>query len=387
MKRVKLFAAALLHLFIVPALQAQSVKNINNLWVNGTFENVVVSSQCNIYNPVNAYSDTAPPFFGYTTFIWTAGNSLQPSFVNEASIDHTTGAAGGHYFYDDPRADTGASFQIRQSIKVKAGTTYTFSAWFCSMLNTAHSAYPAMVQLRVNGVPVSATMSLSATTANSWQQLSGTWTATTSGMVDAMITDLNPVVGGHDFAIDDILFGAGTLQANAGVDKNSCINTAFTLGGNTTGDFGAVCGNAYTYQWTPSAGFTTAANIANPTVVLTTPGAYTYTVTVTDLNGNTCSDTVVVTAIACEANGVNTVAGQPINVFPNPAGGSIHFENLPARAAHIMLYNAAGQKVLDRPASGSSATVDLLAFPAGFYYYMVTDDRLNILGRDKFVRE
>jgi hypothetical protein len=81
------------------------------------------------------------------------------------------------------------------------------------------------------------------------------------------------------------------LIADAGVDQNvSCI---VTIGGSPTATGGV---SPYTYSWSPSAGLNNA-TIANPDA---SPNATTtYTVTVTDANGCTDTNTVTLTVLAC----------------------------------------------------------------------------------------
>ncbi len=61
-----------------------------------------------------------------------------------------------------------------------------------------------------------------------------------------------------------------------------------------TFDAMAIAGKEYKYQWSPAT-FLSNANDANPQFTGTTPGVYTYTLTVTDLCGNTNSNQVTIT--------------------------------------------------------------------------------------------
>ena len=81
--------------------------------------------------------------------------------------------------------------------------------------------------------------------------------------------------------------------ANAGPDKSmpSCTPTGLQIGGNPTASGGG--GSPYTYSWSPSTGLSST-TASNPTVVGLTVDT-TYTVTVTDVNGCSASDKMVMT--------------------------------------------------------------------------------------------
>ena len=364
--------------------------NISNLWVNGTFEDTLINNHCNSLNIVNKYWDTTAPLYGYSSFIFRAGSSFQPIFVNEATIDHTLGTASGHYFYLDPRNNAGATYQIRQSIKVTAGTTYNFSAWFCSMVKSSYVSNPAVVELYVNGVPVSSLLILNSTTLNNWQKLSGTWVATSSGIATVEIIDYSPVVGGHDFAVDDIEFGAGKLSVDAGKDMSICKDSVYTLGGTPTADNGATCASEYTYSWSPTVGIITATNIANPKIKIATLGLHKYTVSVKDMNGNLCTDTVSITIVdeGCQkANSIKNLGlDNNIMLFPNPTTGLVQFANLPLTKNLFSLYNNMGQKIIVREIINNNSTIDFTQYPNGIYYYYISDEVGSVISRSKLIK-
>lgn len=351
----------------------------DNLWVNGTFENTNVGNHCDIFNPANAHSASAP-FFGFTTFTYIgSGPVIQPGVLNEPTYDHTTGLGSGHYLYLDPRNASGSTYQIRQNIKVKPSTTYTFSAWMTSTLTSTYSSNPANVQLVVNGTPVSAVVTVNGTVTN-WFQVSGTWNSGSSTTAVADIVALNPSVGGHDFAIDDIYFGSGDIEVNAGADATICMNQKHVLGGQPTADFGATCNNEYIYDWTPTTGLITASNIANPTIQISVPGIYTYTVTVTDLNGQTCQDKVEVLVDKCKeglaANGVSNFNNNQKNiaVYPNPTQGKLlvahehGYEN-----NKIYIYDYLGKLILEKVLKTATTEIDITTLIDGVYYFSVKD--------------
>jgi hypothetical protein len=346
------------------------------LWVNGTFENTAVGNHCDIYNPVNAFWNTAAPFYGYTTFTYDAGGTpVQPGVLNEPLADHTTGAAGGHYLYVDPRNGSGSTYQIRQDIKVRPNTNYNFSAWFTSMLTAGYSASPATVQLVVNGTPVTGTITLTGTATN-WVQLSGTWFSGTATTATAEIVAISPSIGGHDFAIDDIEFGPGDITANAGPDAVICINQTYALGGAPTADYGATCGGQYTYSWTPVTGFLSPANVSNPAIQLPVPGVYTYTVKVTDLNGQSCEDEVtIVVDKNCEGNGkpqsAQSLEKAQVELYPNPVRDNLMVRNSGTAATSLTIYDNVGRKRLERKLNSGITEIELGSLTNGVYFYQV----------------
>jgi autotransporter-associated beta strand protein len=78
------------------------------------------------------------------------------------------------------------------------------------------------------------------------------------------------------------------VTANAGVDVTACASTSVQIGGSPTGSGGT---GALTYLWNPATGLNDA-TLANPTA--SDASTITYTVTVTDANGCTGNDSVLV---------------------------------------------------------------------------------------------
>lgn len=81
------------------------------------------------------------------------------------------------------------------------------------------------------------------------------------------------------------------LNVSAGMDKGTCRGANIALDGNITGG-----GQVASFSWSPSTNLV-AGNTLRPTFVAQNPGSYTYTLTVTDVNGCTGSDQVMVTVV------------------------------------------------------------------------------------------
>ncbi|MFY7910087.1 MAG: collagen-binding domain-containing protein, partial [Emticicia sp.] len=88
-----------------------------------------------------------------------------------------------------------------QSINVTAGTTYSLSFRAYDFWG---GTLAAKLQWGVNGTKIGAISNLSSGGCNTWQQISTTWTATTTGTVVFAIYNNEPSGGNNDFAIDDI---------------------------------------------------------------------------------------------------------------------------------------------------------------------------------------
>ena len=120
---------------------------------------------------------------------------------------------------------------------------------------------------------------------------------------------------------------------NAGVDKTlpACSPTGIQIGGSPTGSGGG--GAPYTYTWSPSTGLSPDSFVANPTVSGITANT-TYTVKVSDANGCSASDQVLVSVsnnppIVNISGSGNTQwcagSNNTINLTANVSGGSPAF--------------------------------------------------------------
>ncbi|MFY7890833.1 MAG: collagen-binding domain-containing protein, partial [Spirosomataceae bacterium] len=109
-----------------------------------------------------------------------------------------TASGTGNIFVADGALDAAAAVWY-QTIPVKANTTYRLSTYASSI----GSSSPAVLAFYVNGVKVGTSTTLSTTTCQ-WQQITTTWSSGSATSALFEIRNENAVVGGNDFALDDI---------------------------------------------------------------------------------------------------------------------------------------------------------------------------------------
>ncbi len=216
------------------------------LVTNGDFSNGNNSFSSD-YTFGNAYNITTNP---QTVWSW-AVNCVNPN--GNIIVGDGNGNANSRFWY--------------QSISVTAGTTYTlsFKAYDFWGGTTA-----AKLQWGVNGTKTGTISNLSTGGCNTWQQISTTWTATTTGTAVFAIYNNEVSVSNNDFAIDDI----------------SIMATAPT-----------------TYTWTGPLSFTSTNQ--NPTLSSATTlmaGVYTVTSSVGGCTATATTSVVVNTPFSCSGN-------------------------------------------------------------------------------------
>jgi hypothetical protein len=165
--------------------------------------------------------------------IGTNANNYHPNFWG---IDHTNNAVGPRNMMI-VNGKGGNLILWEQTVTVEPNTDYYFSAWAMSI----NPASPARLQFAIvgpNNIPVPvgtvATLGASPTNAtqaaanNYWQRFYSdpVWNSgSISGPIKIRIINLNPDLGGNDFAIDDISFGTLStfinLTSGAGTDDQT----------------------------------------------------------------------------------------------------------------------------------------------------------------------
>jgi hypothetical protein len=201
----------------------------------------------------------------------------------------------------------------QNSIAVQPNTTYYFSAWAMSVVNGNN----AVLQFSINGMQVGTVAYLpdgytSSSGPYNWVRFYGSWNSGFSTSANLSILNLNTVLGGNDFALDDISFGtlapvalSATPTANNGLPV--CSGSELSLQGNASG--GA---SPFSYSWTGPSGFT--ASTLNPVVQASASSAHsgTYNVTVTDAFGCTVTQSLSVTVADNPANRSLSVPVSPV---------------------------------------------------------------------------
>ncbi len=206
----------------------------NNLIVNGDFEqgNTGFTS-------------------GYTYFPGTAGG-VQSIYnvLNNPSVwlsafaacsDHTIGTANDKMMVLDGSPVVGKDFW-KQTITVKPNTNYNISFWLQSIV----TQNPAVIKLKINGTQIGSTVTADNTTCT-WKNFSTQWFSGNITSVTISLEDLNTVIQGNDFAIDDISFNETTLEQDSiivnvkqpsitNIEKTVCFGNNIN-GHTTTGNY------------------------------------------------------------------------------------------------------------------------------------------------------
>jgi len=134
-----------------------------------------------------------------------------------------------------------------------------------------------------------------------------------------------------------------------------------------------VCTGAGTFSWSPSTGL----NNTNSANVIATPTAtITYSVTVTDQNGCTGTDTFTLTVDACVGIEENASQSNSLIVYPNPGDGVFQVEWKQGGAARIDVYDVRGRLLRSeqRANIASVFTLDLGTFENGIYLLRVSGE-------------
>jgi len=249
----------------------------------------------------------------------------------------------------------------------------------------------------------------SSITGYGWSKVSGPsqFTIATPATIGTAVSNL--VVGVYVFrltvndangssATDDITVtvngsgGSTKPIASAGNDKSVVVPYSTTLDG--TGSSAAAGSTLASYRWTKVSG-PAQFNIVSPNSVYTwlnslSVGVYTFRLTVTDANGFSSSDDVIVTATngtiqsvngaALTANEISTpsVALEHFSVYPNPARDFMNFKwtsNYKGNAT-INLYDGTGRRVktlaIRKETADYTDNINVNTLKKGIYYLEIS---------------
>lgn len=217
-----------------------------------------------------------------TYSVVTDPNPLHPAFIGS---DHTTGSTN----FMAVNGSINPSFRVWcQTVNVIPNTDYNFSTWISSLVVGSPAQLEFSIDGQLLGTPITAPSAL-----NTWSQFFAIWNSGNATSVQICIVNANTVAGGNDFGLDDISFtpicsGVDTVTVvvntpptvNLGADDSLCIGSSTLL------DAGQGFGS---YLWSDGS--------TGQTLLVSAAG--TYSVTVTDANGCSNADTIVLAPKLC----------------------------------------------------------------------------------------
>jgi hypothetical protein len=254
-----------------------SINVANELVTNGTFSSgntgftTNYTFQADIAGQVELYPEG-------TYSIVPNANTVHNMFYGK---DRTTGT--GNIMVINGSPALGAQVWNQNNITVIPNTTYYFSAWAMSVVNGNN----AVLQFSINGNQVGTIAFLPNGYSNvngpyTWVRFYGQWNSGPTTAANLSILNLNTILGGNDFALDDISFGTlspVSLSLNLAVNGNggTCVGSPLLLTANAVG--GA---SPFTYAWTGPNGFTSASSTPVITNAANATHNGTYSLTLTD---------------------------------------------------------------------------------------------------------
>ena len=165
--------------------------------------------------------------------------------------DHTTGS--GNMMILNGAPVSGAEVWSQQIGVINQNTNYSFSTWITSV----HPSNVAQLRFSINGVLQGTTISPSATP-GTWTQFTTTWNSGTALVADVAIVNINTVLGGNDFALDDISFtttctnsSVATVDITVNQPPTVSVHPSNTIGctGQSTSFSVTAAGAGLTYRW------------------------------------------------------------------------------------------------------------------------------------------
>ena len=199
------------------------------------------------FNAGNTSFTTGYIFNGSANGLYPEGNyavNSNPNFNHSGfyGTDHTTGT-GNMMIVNGLVGPT----VWQQTATVLPNTNYYFSAWALSVNNAGNYA---KLQFSINGSTIGSPVQLVAgtnsnATNNNWQRFYGTWNSGSATSAVCSIVDLVGVLGGNDFAVDDVSISSlspfiNLTSAVSTTNQTVCSNTpivniVYTVGGGASG--------------------------------------------------------------------------------------------------------------------------------------------------------
>ena len=101
-----------------------------------------------------------------------------------------------------------------------------------------------------------------------------------------------------------------------------------------------------------------------------------YTVTVTDINGCTISDTITVNLVTSIENIKHLAV---IKIFPNPNNGNfiIKIDGEVSNTINVHIYNISGQKIYEDKINSKTKSIFLPNIKDGVYFIKLFNDQIN----------
>lgn len=284
------------------------------------------------------------------------------SIVPDASTVHddfngrARRAGGGNIMVINGSPQTGATVWSQNNTTVLPNTTYYFSAWAMSVVN----ANNAVLQFSINGTQVGSIAYLPNGYTNqngpfTWVRFYGQWNSGVSTTANLSIVNLNTILGGNDFALDDVSFGTLApvqLSVNPIPNSNSgvCMENSLVLTSNASG--GA---SPFTYTWTGPNGFSSTS--ANPLVTNSLTNAHNgeYSLTVRDGLGCSVTQKLQVQASQLPQNqSLTALAG----TVCSGSSTSIRLSSSETGVSY-QLRNASDNQVIGAEVQGTGTAIDL----------------------------
>lgn len=207
---------------------------------------------------------------------------LHPAFLGS---DHTTGSTN----FMAVNGSINPGFRVWcQTVSVVPNTDYNFSTWISTLVVNSPAELEFSINGQLLGTPITAPGNL-----NTWTQFFATWNSGNDTLIEICIVNANTAAGGNDFGLDDISFTpvcTGTDSVVVVVNTPPTVtlgpDDSLCIGSSTLLDAGQGFGS---YLWSDGS--------TGQTLLVSTAG--TYSVTVTDANGCSNADTIVLAPKLC----------------------------------------------------------------------------------------